>query len=157
MSSTASIKAPQHILELLSQLHKQSLEQEGAMSSTGKVAVPEIKRDLQAKQPHRDLEDAFDELMTDKFIALDEDKCQFIYQLINAMGATNVVEAGTSFGVSTIYLALAVAQTTVATGKEGKVIATEKKSAKATAARAYWKQCGELVEKQIDFEGGQFA
>ena len=154
MPSVSPIKAPQHILELLSQLHKRSLEQEAAMSKTGKVAIPDIQRDLKAKSPHCDLEDAFDELMIDKFIALDEDKCQFVHQLINAIGATHVVEAGTSFGVSTIYLALAVAQTTDATGKEGKVIATEKEPSKAAAARSYWKQCGELVEKQIDLREG---
>lgn len=124
------------------------------MSKTGKVAIPDIRRDLKVKSPDRDPDDAFDELMVDKFIALDEDKCRFVYQLINATGATHVVEAGTSFGVSTIYLALAVAQTKVATGKEGKVIATEKEPSKAATARNYWKQCGELVEKQIDLREG---
>lgn len=92
--------------------------------------------------------------MLDKFIALDEDKCQFTYQLINAMGATNIVEAGTSFGVSTIYLALAVAKTTAATGKSGTVIATEKEKAKAAIARKYWAQCGASVEQQIDLREG---
>ncbi|PPJ58374.1 hypothetical protein CBER1_10781 [Cercospora berteroae] len=92
--------------------------------------------------------------MLDKFIALDQDKCQFVYQLINATGATNVVEAGTSFGVSTIYLALAVAQTKAATGKAGTVIATEKEPQKAEIARGYWKQCGSAVEQQIDLRVG---
>lgn len=92
--------------------------------------------------------------MVDKFIALDEDKCHFTYQLINAMGATNIVEAGTSFGVSTIYLALAVGQTTTATGTTGKVIATENEPQKAPTARGYWRQCGELVEKHIDLREG---
>ncbi|KAF9877266.1 O-methyltransferase [Colletotrichum karsti] len=68
------------------------------------------------------------------FIALDEDKCHFTYQLVNAMGATNIIEAGTSFGVSTIYLALAVGKTTAATGKSGIVIATEKEPEKALMA-----------------------
>lgn len=64
------------------------------------------------------------------------------------MGATNVVEAGTSFGVSTIYLALATAQTTAATGKKSTVIRTEKEPQKAAIAQSYWKECG--VEEYID-------
>jgi len=48
--------------------------------------------------------------MRDKFIALEQDKCHFVYQFIRATGATNIVEAGTSFGVSSISLALAVRQ-----------------------------------------------
>lgn len=96
----------------------------------------------------------FDKLMLDKFIALDEDECQFMYQLIHATGATNVVEAGTSFGVSTIYLALAVAQVKAATGKPGTVIATEKEKEKAEIARRYWDECGPIVQDQIDLREG---
>src|ERR1700739_2051086 len=44
----------------------------------------------------------------DKLVALDRDKAEFCYLLCRAMGARRVVEAGTSFGVSTLYLAAAV-------------------------------------------------
>ncbi|KAK6209396.1 hypothetical protein LQW54_006249 [Pestalotiopsis sp. IQ-011] len=44
------------------------------------------------------------------FVALDPDKCALVYLLLRATGARHVVEAGTSFGLSTIYLALAVGQ-----------------------------------------------
>jgi predicted O-methyltransferase YrrM len=84
--------------------------------------------------------------MLDKFVALEQDKCEFVYQLILATGAKYVVEAGTSFGVSTIYLALAVSQNS----KEGKVIATENEASKAAKAREYWKEVGEEVEKYIE-------
>lgn len=77
-----------------------------------------------------------------------------MYQLIHATGATNVVEAGTSFGVSTIYLALAVAQVKAATGKAGTVIATEKETEKAQIARQYWEQCGPLIQDEIDLREG---
>jgi predicted O-methyltransferase YrrM len=90
--------------------------------------------------------------MLDKFIALDEDKYCFVYQLINAVGATNVVEAGTSFGVSTIYLALATARTKAATGKTGMVIATEKEPQKVAIAQGYWRECG--VAEHIDIRVG---
>lgn len=85
---------------------------------------------------------------------MDEDKCHFVYQLIAATGATNIVEAGTSFGVGTIYLALAVAKNKAATGKSGRVIATEKETSKADVARDYWRQCGPAVAGEIDLRVG---
>ena len=99
--------------------------------------------------------------MKDKFVALDADKCRFIYLLARSLGARNVVEAGTSFGVSTIYLALAVGQN-MAQGKNsleattiaGKVIATEKEHAKAVRAREYWKEAGDEVEPWIELREG---
>lgn len=154
MSSPSPINAAPHIQQLLSQLHKISLEQEAGISKTGKVFSADILGDLEDKQSKTSPRDDFDRLMLDKFIALDEDKCQFVYQLINATGATNVVEAGTSFGVSTIYLALAIAKTKAATGKPGVVIATEKESEKAAIARKYWTQCGPEVEQQIELREG---
>ncbi|BAE62269.1 unnamed protein product [Aspergillus oryzae RIB40] len=154
MSSPSPVDAPPHVLQLLSKLHKLSLEQEATIAKTGKVFSATVIGDFEDKLPEKDATAEFDKLMLDKFIALDEDKCQFVYQLINAMGATNVVEAGTSFGVSTIYLALAVAKTKAATGKPGVVIATEKEPEKAKIARVYWKQCGPAVENEIDFREG---
>jgi len=44
----------------------------------------------------------------DKFVALERDKAEFCYALCRAIGARRVVELGTSFGVSTLYLAAAV-------------------------------------------------
>lgn len=154
MSHPSPIQAPPHVLELLSKLHKQSIEQEAAISKTGKVFSSKVIDYIEETDPNKDAKKEFDNLMIDKFIALDEDKCQFTYQLINAMGATNVIEAGTSFGVSTIYLALAVAETKAATGKPGRVIATEKEESKAAIAKSYWKQCGEGIEKEIDLREG---
>ncbi|GKZ87368.1 hypothetical protein CBS147343_7658 [Aspergillus niger] len=134
MSSPNPVDAPQHVLQLLSELHKKSLKQEALISKNGKFISTTLlgkleDKDAAAKQAE------FDQVMLDKFIALDEDKCQFTYQLINAMGATNVIEAGTSFG-------------------SGTVIATEKEKSKADIARGYWRQCGDLVEKQIDLREG---
>lgn len=154
MSSPSPINAPRHILQLLSELHAKSIEQERAISKTGKVSSSLVIGDLEDHHSPGKSADEFDKLMLDKFIALDEDKCQFTYQLINAMGATNVVEAGTSFGVSTIYLALAVGKTKAATGKSGTVIATEKETRKAEVARKYWAQCGAAVEQEIDLRVG---
>src|SRR5947207_15949894 len=48
------------------------------------------------------------EFLKDKLIALDRTKAEFCYHLCRALRAHRVVEAGTSFGVSTIFLAAAV-------------------------------------------------
>ena len=106
-----------------------------------------------AKEPEQAIKH-IDEIMLDKFIAIDQDKAMFIYNLLLAKNATVVVEAGTSFGVSTIYLALAVGQNAKRTGANGKVIATEKEASKASRARETWKQCGPAVENWIDLKEG---
>ncbi|KIW44133.1 uncharacterized protein PV06_05167 [Exophiala oligosperma] len=158
-SSQSPVHAPPHVLELLSELHQRSIDQEAAIAGDRKNITSETEDQYEARGTTTggggdESRTKFDQLMLDKFIALDQDKCEFMYQLINAMGATNVVEAGTSFGVSTIYLALAVAQTKAATGKPGTVIATEKETSKAEVARRYWARCGAQVEEQIDLRVG---
>ena len=103
-----------------------------------------------------------DNHMRDKFVALERDKCEYIYLLARAVGARNVVEAGTSFGVSTIYLALAVGQNVLFQQEEttspgmavGKVIATEKEPSKAERARAHWREAGDEVEQWIELRQG---
>ncbi|WVR03396.1 hypothetical protein IAU60_000387 [Kwoniella sp. DSM 27419] len=128
---------PQHVLNLLDTLHAKSEDQE---------------RQITSAQYTND--EAFDQLMKDKFIALDRDKCEFVYQLILSNGARNVVEAGTSFGVSTIYLALGVAQNIKLLGGQGKVIATENEPTKAAQARRYWAEAGDEVERVIELREG---
>jgi predicted O-methyltransferase YrrM len=131
------VVAPDHVLALLDRLHQESLTQEAALPSTYLSSG------------------GFDELMRDKFIALDQDKCQFVYQLARATGARNIAEIGTSFGVSTIYLALAVGSNLDRLGGEGKVIATEKEHTKAEKARQYWQEAGnDLVTRHIDLREG---
>ena len=81
-------------------------------------------------------------LLSDKFVALDRDKAEFCYQLCCAIGARRIVEVGTSYGVSTLYLAAAVRDNIKASGGHGVVIATEYESQKAKAARANFEQAG---------------
>ncbi|KAG7101872.1 hypothetical protein HYQ45_016867 [Verticillium longisporum] len=91
----------------------------------------------------------------DKFVALDPEKCALVYLLLRASGARFVIEAGTSFGLSTIYLALAVGQNAAAAGTlEGKVIATENEPTKAVKARENWRSAGQDVEKWIELREG---
>src|SRR6476646_625009 len=49
------------------------------------------------------------------------DKAEFCYQLCRANNARRIVEIGTSYGVSTLYLAAAVRDNIAASGGEGVV------------------------------------
>ncbi|KAK6534840.1 hypothetical protein TWF281_006139 [Arthrobotrys megalospora] len=125
-----------HIVSLLDRLHEASLNQESGLT----------KADYEGSVIHSN--------MKDKFIALEQDKCHFVYQLAKAIGAKNIVEAGTSYGVSTIYLALAVAANIKATGGTGTVIGTEHEAEKAAKAREHWDECGDVVSKVVDLRVG---
>ncbi|KAE8357038.1 S-adenosyl-L-methionine-dependent methyltransferase [Aspergillus coremiiformis] len=127
---------PQHILSLLDRLHTASIEQESRL-------------DITAFAP-----DQIHNAARDAFIALDQDKCHFVYQLARAMNAKNIIEAGTSFGVSTMYLGLAVSANVQASGGSGTVIATEHEPSKGEQARKYWAEGGEVVSKHIDLRVG---
>ena len=103
----------------------------------------------------RDLEIAIDQdgyydedmhgFLSDKMVALDRDKAEFCYLLCRSMRATRVVEAGTSFGVSTLYLAAAVRDNQV---ENGVVIGTEFEPEKIEIARENFEQAGlsEFIE-----------
>jgi predicted O-methyltransferase YrrM len=80
--------------------------------------------------------------LSDKLVALDRPKAEFCYQVCRALGARRVVEAGTSLGVSTLYLAAAVRANTLEDGGEGLVIGTEHEPAKAAAARQHFREAG---------------
>lgn len=80
--------------------------------------------------------------LADKMVALERDKAEFCYQLIRVTGARRVVEIGTSYGVSTVYLAAAVRDNLAAVGGEGTVIGTEYEPDKARAALALFAETG---------------
>ncbi len=69
----------------------------------------------------------------------------FCYLLCRSLRATRVVEAGTSFGVSTLYLAAAVRDNQV---ENGVVIGTEYEPQKAQATLANFEEAGlsEFIE-----------
>lgn len=75
------------------------------------------------------------QFMDDKLVALDRDKARLCYLLCRASGAARVVEVGTSFGVSTIYLAAAVRENMDRSGGSGIVVGTEWEPTKVAAAR----------------------
>ena len=71
--------------------------------------------------------------LSDKLVALDRDKAEFCYQLLRAIDARRVVEIGTSYGVSTLYLAAALRDNVRDTGEDARVIGTEYEPEKAKA------------------------
>ncbi|MWA05430.1 hypothetical protein F8568_034720 [Actinomadura sp. LD22] len=73
--------------------------------------------------------------LADKLVALDPHKAELCYLLCRSLGARRVVEAGTSFGVSTIYLASAIRDNVAGGPGDGLVIGTEHEPGKAAAAR----------------------
>ncbi|KAK7177827.1 hypothetical protein PSPO01_16125 [Paraphaeosphaeria sporulosa] len=102
-----------------------------------------------------------EDYVRDKFVALNSEKCQFIYLLARSAGTCDVIEAGTSFGVSTIYLALAVSQNVRqreihggSSTSAGRVLATEKEPTKAAKARENWKETGPDAVDWIELREG---
>lgn len=132
---------PASVQSLLDSLHQQSLTQEAAIDVSQMISIrSRFATDLESAKQEMDA------VMLDKFIALEEDKSHFMYNVLLANNAKTIVEVGTSFGVSTIYLALAVHHNA---GSDGLVVATEKESSKAKVARDIWKQAGSSVESRI--------
>jgi predicted O-methyltransferase YrrM len=93
-------------------------------------------------------DDRANQFLSDKLVALDREKAEFCYQVCRSLRAKRVVEAGTSFGVSTLFLAAAVRDNIRADGGEGIVIGTEFEPQKAKAARANFVEAGlsDLIE-----------
>jgi predicted O-methyltransferase YrrM len=83
-----------------------------------------------------------DRFLSDKLVALDRAKAELCHLLCRSLGARRVVEAGTSFGVSTLYLAAAVRENVGGREGEGVVVGTELEPAKAAAARAHFAEAG---------------
>ncbi|RMZ82003.1 hypothetical protein DV737_g2255, partial [Chaetothyriales sp. CBS 132003] len=141
-------------LTLLHSLHTRSLTQENALRAAPPADMKNLEA-LFANDPAA-AKRKIDEIMLDKFIALDADKCAFVHSLILSTGATRVVEIGTSFGVSTVYLAAAVGWNAEKAGAsergakgKGVVIATEKEAEKCKVARKNWHACGPGIEERI--------
>ena len=78
--------------------------------------------------------------LLDQLVALDPEKGRLCHLLCRALGARRVVEVGTSFGVSTIYLAAAARENAVDGG--GIVIGTEWEASKVDAARGNLQRAG---------------
>ena len=122
--------------EMLDRLYAQSTGQTGEMAAYFEARAKEGSLDWNRFDAQTD------QFLSDKLVALDRNKAEFCYQVCRSLGARRIVEAGTSFGVSTLFLAAAVRDNVRAAGGEGVVIATEYESRKADAARANFAEAG---------------
>jgi len=116
---------------LLDRLYAQHASQDEAMASYFMARAAEGSLDWNR------LDDRTNEFLRDKLVALERPKAEFCYHVCRALGARRIVEAGTSFDVSTIVLAAAVRD-----NGGGVVIGTEYEPEKAAAARAHLAEAG---------------
>jgi predicted O-methyltransferase YrrM len=86
------------------------------------------------------------ELFKDVYMSVSSDGGELLYVLARAMNARTIVEYGTSFGVSTIYLASAVRD-----NGGGTVIGTELQADKAVAAQGNFVEAGvaDLIDLRV--------
>lgn len=124
-----SVLRDPNLEQLLATLHARSDDQAAAIKA------------FHAGQARPPADEALKAFRRDKLVALDRDKAEFCYQLCRATHARRIVEAGTSYGVSTLYLAAAV-RDNIHHGGEGVVIGTEYEPAKAQAARTHFAAAG---------------
>jgi predicted O-methyltransferase YrrM len=75
--------------------------------------------------------------MKDFFIPISPEQGRFVYLVARTLGARNIVEFGTSFGISTLYLAAAVKD-----NGGGQVIGTEIEASKHARALAHIEEAG---------------
>ncbi|KAI0198283.1 O-methyltransferase [Astrocystis sublimbata] len=162
INASQTLDASDRVKALINRLHANSLAQEEALNKPDgeltKLKALEKQCPPEDSATKADLERQFDDLMRDKMIALEEDKSLFMYHICRTISATRIVECGTSFGLSTIYLGLAVGQNAAKLSPEkrqgAKVIATENEPGKIALARQHWKEAGDEVEPWIELREG---
>jgi predicted O-methyltransferase YrrM len=126
-----SLDSDARLAGLLARLHAQSESQladcAAHVTGTGRKSVSGTDAEVEAGRG----------FWRDKLVALEPDKARLCYALCRALGARRAVEAGTSFGVSTLYLAAALRD-----NGGGTVVATEYEPEKAEIARAHFAAAG---------------
>jgi predicted O-methyltransferase YrrM len=126
---------------LADRLNAQSVAQEAETGAwfSDRAKKGELSWDGLDEKSHR--------YMADKLVALEPAKAEFCYLTCRALQARRIVEVGTSFGVSTHYLAAAVRD-----NGGGVVIGVEHEPAKCAAARANFAAAG--ISGLIDLREG---
>ena len=114
--------------ELLSRLYAAAAEDEPVIART-------MEHERAAGAPLTSLERTA--LMERAYLAVEPESGELMYSLVRAARPATVVEFGTSFGISTIYLAAAVRD-----NGSGRVVGTELSPVKARQARANLAEAG---------------
>jgi len=151
MSERLTFGSP--IDELLDRLYVQNAAQNDALTTYFSTRAAEGSLDWNR------FDERTDDFLRDKLIALDRSKAEFCYQVCRALCARRVVEVGTSFGVSTLFLAAAVrdnlryqSRNVDDRGQSGVVIGTELEAEKARIARGHFAEAG--LDQLIDLREG---
>jgi predicted O-methyltransferase YrrM len=137
---------------LLERLYAQNLAQDDVLADYF------TKRANEGSLDWNQFDERTNTFLQDKLIALDRSKAEFCYHVCRALRARRVVEAGTSFGVSTVFLAAAVrdnlAQAPASLEVSGHpiVIATENEPQKIRMARGHFAEAG--LSNLIDLREG---
>lgn len=138
---------------LLERLYAQNVAQDDALEAYFTARAAEGSLDW------NQFDERTNEFLKDKLIALDRSKAEFCYQVCRALGARRIVEAGTSFGVSTLFLAAAVrdnlhhaTQAHLDGGSQPMVIGTENEPEKSGVAKAHFSEAG--LSDLIDLREG---
>jgi predicted O-methyltransferase YrrM len=138
---------------LLERLYAQNVAQDDVLAAyfTGRAAEGSLD--------WNQFDERTTEFLKDKLIALDRSKAEFCYHVCRALRARRVVEAGTSFGVSTLFLAAAVRDNLrqgphahLDGGGHPVVIGTEHEPEKARMARGHFAEAG--LSNLIDLREG---
>ena len=100
---------------------------------------------------------------SDKVMALDPDKSQYCYNLCRALKPKIVVEAGTSYGLSTLFLAAAIKENSEGKEEKGIIHCSELSPAKVKKAKEYFSRAevddvinlrtGDILSTLKDIEG----
>jgi len=132
---TTTLNSP-HIIKILDRLFDEADASEPARDA---VAQSNASRLLRSRTGYRE----FYGLMKDIPLPVSRDTGVLLYMLTRSTGARQLLEFGTSFGVSTIYLAAALRD-----NGGGRIITTEFEASKAARARGNLTKAGlmDLVE-----------
>ena len=123
---------------VLSELHRQDQQQ---FWSIVMHFLPAVARRLLLRK-NFNLKDRDATFLRDKLAAIDRAKGELAYSFCRALQAHRAVEVGTSFGVSTIYLAAAIRDNAATSAVPGQVIGSEIETEKVRAARANIERAG---------------
>lgn len=136
--------------ELLDRLYAQNASQDDSLAAYFTARAAEGSLDWNG------FDERTNQFLKDKLVALDRTKADFCYYLCRALQARRIVEAGTSYGVSSIYLAAAVRDNQGGKPRgndaKGAVICTENELEKCRIARANFAEAG--LEEFIDLREG---
>jgi predicted O-methyltransferase YrrM len=141
-----TILSDPHLERLLDTLHNASDAQ------TPAIREFRAERDRAVDRTPEDQAALAKTFLADKLYALDRDKAEFCYHLCRTIDARRIVEIGTSYGLSTLYLAAAVRDNVQAGGGTAVVIGTEYEPEKARIARDHFDEAG--LSRFIDLREG---